>query len=137
LKAPETEGFAPALRRYSDTFAQRHGISLEFETVGAAGALDPAAENGLFRIAQEALVNVVKHAEASAARLTLTYGRDYVEMTVEDNGKGMDADAPPGSGLENMKARAGSAGGELTVGQSALGGVRVTARVKARSAAHE
>ena len=85
-------------------------------------------EAGLLRIAQGAVSNVVNHAEASAARITLTYAPEEVRLDVVDNGRGFDVDAqglkPSGLGhlgLDAMRSRAAELGGELVV-ESAPGG---------------
>jgi two-component system NarL family sensor kinase len=94
-------------------------------------------ENGLYRIAQEALSNAARHAQASRVEVTLDYDEDEVCLTIQDNGCGFELDAPSQQGLETsktksrnfglstMQERASLIGGWITI-QSAPGqGCRV------------
>ncbi len=79
-------------------------------------------EHGLYRIAQEALNNGLKHSRATAVTLTILLGRSTLSLEVKDNGRGFDAHSAPqsavGFGLSNMKERAESLGGHLVVQSS-------------------
>jgi signal transduction histidine kinase len=88
-------------------------------------------KQALYRIAQEALHNIVKHARASVVELRLTGLADEIILEVRDNGKGFDPSAPfPGHlGLRSMRERATKMGGTLTIeslpGQGTCVGVRI------------
>ena len=127
--APLTESsLRDALGRVADDFGAAGGLDIEVEVDGDAVPLPMRVEAGLLRIAQGAVSNVVNHAEATAARITLTYAPDEVRLDVVDNGRGFDVDAqglkPSGLGhlgLDAMRSRAAELGGKLEI-ESALGG---------------
>ena len=77
-------------------------------------------EGGVYRIAQEALTNVVRHARATRASLSLTMTPEEARLTVDDNGAGFDADSVPPDryGLRGMSERARLLNGELRVATS-------------------
>jgi len=102
-------------------------------TVEVDAGLPPAVDVSVFRIVQEALTNVLKHAAASRVTVRLTRDAAGVTAVVEDDGTGFDAATPNGGlGLTGMRERVGIAGGRLTV-DSALGkGTTLLAEVPLR-----
>jgi two-component system NarL family sensor kinase len=111
---------------------------------GAPFELPEAIKTVLFRVAQEALTNIQKHAGASRVDIRLVFSEGSVALQVQDNGRGFDAEAmlrhpSQGLGLRNMRERLGSIDGRLTV-QSRPGLTEVVAEVPeaaiARFAAH-
>ncbi|HJX29807.1 MAG TPA: GAF domain-containing sensor histidine kinase [Thermoanaerobaculia bacterium] len=108
------------------------GLAVTFASEGPA-ALPSAIEVGLYRIAQEALQNALRHAAASRIALRLQAAPDRVHLTVEDDGRGFDG-APEGSrfGLIGMRERARLLGGTFRVESSPGAGTRVTAEVPHR-----
>lgn len=134
LRAPSlAQGFLPSLKQYAHHFCSRNGLDLTFEVLGEEAALGPERENALFRIAQEALSNIVRHARASSVRLELRFEPGRVRLTVEDDGVGFEAGRVPedGShaGLESMSQRAREAGGSASISRREEGGTRVVAEV--------
>lgn len=127
--APLTEtSLGEALSRIAADFSAAGGMDIEVETDGEAAQLPMRAEAGLLRIAQGAVSNAVKHADATRVRVTLTYNPEEVRLDVVDNGRGFDVAAqearPTGLGhlgLDAMRTRAEELGGELVV-ESAPGG---------------
>ena len=127
--APLTESsLRDALARVAGDFGEAGGLDIEVEVDGEAVPLPMRVEAGLLRIAQGAVSNVVNHAEASAARITLTYAPEEVRLDVVDNGRGFDVNAqglkPSGLGhlgLDAMRSRAAELGGKLEI-ESAPGG---------------
>ena len=127
--APLTESsLRDALARVAGDFGEAGGLDIGVEVDGEAVPLPMRVEAGLLRIAQGAVSNVVNHAEASAARITLTYAPEEVRLDVVDNGRGFDVDAqglkPSGLGhlgLDAMRSRAAELGGKLEI-ESAPGG---------------
>ncbi len=121
-----------ALREYARRFNQMHGIKTEvIVTDRVIPTLPPRVELQAFRIVQEALSNVRKHAEATRAMITVAAGGDEVSVVVEDDGKGFRVDEVGqsnwgGFGLRNMKGRADSIGGTLGVESKLEHGTRVT-----------
>ncbi len=111
-------GLVPALRQYVQLVGERQGMVTQFEAIGFDnGRLPPEAETALYRIVQEALTNVVKHARASQADVLLQWQGERVVVVVEDDGVGFD----PGSslsgrlGLLGMQERAEMLGGSLAI----------------------
>ena len=111
------------------------GLNAVFHTTGRAVTVDPGRAEALLRVAREALVNVEKHALASAVHVELRYRSDGVELTVTDNGTGLghraSALATSGLhfGLRSMKRRLDEVGGEFSFENVSPHGLRITARV--------
>jgi signal transduction histidine kinase len=123
-------GLPAALRWYAGEVQNRVSLPVHVEVIGEPRPIDPAVNTALFRIAQEALTNVVKHAQARHARVELAYGGAAVSVCVEDDGRGFDLFALKKSkrlawGLVGMEERASLLRGQLDL-QSKLGrGTRV------------
>jgi signal transduction histidine kinase len=110
------------------------GTPATLEVVGTERRLPAEAEESLFRSAQEGLTNVGKHAAATSARMTLTYGDDgTVRLSVRDDGCGLAAGAhgadPRGFGLVGLRERAARAGGRLVVAPVPGGGTELLVEV--------
>jgi len=84
-------GLVSALRQYIKAYSERVGFPVEFDADAIVDALPDEAKITLFRIVQEALTNVAKHANASRAWVALRNGSDELRLLVADNGKGFDA----------------------------------------------
>jgi signal transduction histidine kinase len=95
---------------------------------GAPQQLPPGVELSTYRIVQEALTNVLKHAGASRADVLLRYGLRALELEVTDDGTGASANGS-GHGLIGMRERAALYGGTLTAGRQPNGGFHVIARL--------
>jgi signal transduction histidine kinase len=94
-----------------------------------------ASKEALYRIAQEALHNVVKHARAPEAQITLELHESDVVMTVRDGGRGFEPSAFPGHlGLRSMRERAEALGGTFSVDSAPRAGTTVRVRLPLRSA---
>ena len=119
----EDKGLTGALRELAETAAERSGAALQLRMEpNLDGHVAPAAEQGLYRIAQEALENVVRHAEARNIGVRLEAQDGRLVLTVKDDGQGIAADGqngqPPdrnGLGILGMKERAGVVGGQLDI----------------------
>jgi len=93
-----------------------------------SGAVDASA----YRIGQEALTNVLRHAAAAHAEVTVDYAPDAVSVEVLDDGRGPAVDgSPPGHGLVGMGERVAAFGGSMTAAARPSGGFAVTARLPA------
>ncbi len=137
----EAAGLAESLRRYAVLAGRAHGVPVAF-TAGTLPALGPRAEAALYRVAQEALHNALRHAGASGVRVALskTAGSKatgskaarQVVLEVSDDGRGFGPEAPSrGLGLASMRERAAAAGGALTIRSGAKGTiVRMTVPLK-------
>jgi two-component system sensor histidine kinase UhpB len=110
-------GLVPALRYLIGQYHLSMNLDAAFRVEGDVRRLDPALETTLFRVAQEALTNVARHAGTREAQVELIYGTETICLTVADKGQGFDAlerfSAPRGWGLEGMRARIESVGGEF------------------------
>jgi signal transduction histidine kinase len=114
----------------------RAGLRVELRFTGEPWDLPPAMDLAGYRIAQEALTNVVKHAGTDQARVQIVYGRGEVEIEVTDDGVGRGAAVVTGGhGLVGMRERVALYGGEFAAGPRPLGGFRVWARLPARDSA--
>jgi two-component system, NarL family, sensor histidine kinase DevS len=122
-------GLVPALERLADTFSERSGIPASVEATLGAGRLPPEAETVLYRLVQEALTNVVKHAAASRVNIVVTRREGGVSAVVEDDGRGFAADEVRNEalGLVGMRERLGLLGGTLNVESGAGRGTALVA----------
>jgi signal transduction histidine kinase len=121
----ERLGFENSIRDMATRVAQASGISIATELDALDGALSSESQMSLYRVAQEALNNVVKHSRATETRIALKRESAGVRLTVADNGQGFDqqatkaSDLPgasrPGFGLNGMAERVRLLGGALTV----------------------
>jgi len=139
LRPPDLDdyGLAAALRWYADRFAQRTEAAVSVDCGLETLRLPPEVETAFFRIAQEALTNVARHASANRVELALQILPDLVRLTVVDNGVGFDPDAVPhplgvkaGWGLITMWERAKSIGGGLRVESTSGKGTRITVELE-------
>jgi signal transduction histidine kinase len=121
------------LTHLSDGLAARHDIPASVQ-VDLVGSLPPAVHVGLYRIAQEAMNNVAKHANTSSLTVTLIGTGDRVDLTVVDDGYGFDESAPSasGMGLDIMRERAHEIGATLTISSELDVGTTVDVNWEAR-----
>ncbi len=117
-------GLASALTVLTNAFAERAGLRVERRIDPNLPRLDPDAELVIFRVAQESLTNVARHAGKSRAELQLEPGDRGVRLWVRDYGRGLNG-AEPGGGVRGMRERALLVGGELSIASRAGGGVEV------------
>jgi signal transduction histidine kinase len=108
----------------SDTGACSH-LEAKFFVYGEVRPLLAEVEHNLFRITQEALTNVMKHANASNVLVVLRFGATQLELSIEDDGRGIQKAASGGSGIMIFRERAHSIGAELTVKSRPRKGVRI------------
>jgi signal transduction histidine kinase len=130
---------APGLSDLDDLVARtaEAGIRVELRITGEPAETSTPLELAAYRIVQEALTNVIKHADATRARVVLDYGRDDIGIVVVDDGHGLPGthpapDAPAtasGHGLVGMHERVAAYGGHFDAGPVPGGGFRVSARI--------
>jgi signal transduction histidine kinase len=112
-------GLVAALQYLADKAYNHSGVRVTVNQYGAYRRLDPLVETVLFRVAQEALTNVVRHAQVNAALVELHYDEQQVRLSICDQGVGFDENAdllpPHGWGLAGMRERAESIGGEFVL----------------------
>jgi signal transduction histidine kinase len=116
-KALDDFGLVAALERLTDSFGEQTGIAIDFESALPDGRLSPDVETALYRIVQEALTNVVKHAKARHVSVLLTRRDGAVAALIEDDGTGFDPSAVGDSsfGLVGMRERIELLDGRLRV----------------------
>jgi GAF domain-containing protein len=127
----ESEGLVNALRARLEAVEERAGLAVDFQVEGKA-TWSSAVEEGLYRIAQEALNNTLKHACARRVSVSLKQGERAVVLEILDDGCGFDPSlAVPGGGLglDGMIERAAKLGGELVLDSKPGGGTRVLVEV--------
>ncbi|WP_131803694.1 histidine kinase [Pseudofrankia sp. BMG5.36] len=118
-------GLAGALTGIQDRY-ERPGLQLSVDVTGLP-ELPAAVEVAVYRIAQEALTNVIRHADAGACRLRVTTGEGELVLEVADNGRGIGSDAAAGVGILSMRERAEELGGTLLIEIPDGGGTRIRA----------
>ena len=131
-------GLEASLRALAGSWSQRHGIACSVQVDPGCETLVDEVRVALYRVAQEALTNVARHAEASRVQLVLLpeqHGRVLL-LAVDDDGLGMPGTGHRGGlGLLGMSERVAILGGSLELASSPLGGLRIAARVPALQAA--
>ena len=108
---------------------QRAGVPVDLSIRGRPRGLSATVELNAYRIVQEALTNVLKHAGPARATVVLEYGEDHLGVEVRDDGRGPAARPSAGYGLVSMQQRAAMLGGTLTAGPAGARGFRVWARL--------
>jgi len=126
-------GLAVALKNYVSGYSELHGIQAELNIIGLdSRRLTQVLERGLYRILQEALTNVARHAHAKSVSLLVNVEEERLRMTIIDDGCGFAAvelQSPGHLGCQGMRERAAMLAGELTI-ESELGrGTRITVEV--------
>jgi len=132
--ALEDLGLVPAIRWYAESHLQEEGVTTTIELERPAVRLAPHLEVALFRIAQEAINNIAKHAEATQATIRLDFSGTAVRIAVSDDGRGFDVDralASAGSsiGLIGLQERTRLLNGRMEVHSEVGRGTRLTVEV--------
>jgi signal transduction histidine kinase len=124
---PTVDDLADLLRSYGDA-----GLAIEQRIdIPDPAALAPAVSLAAYRIVQEALTNVLRHADATTARVEVRQEGDQITVVVEDDGRGIDPSRRGGHGLSGMAERVALCDGTLSVVGGPTGGCRVTALLPA------
>jgi two-component system, NarL family, sensor histidine kinase UhpB len=135
--ALDDHGLMPALEAQLKRFSAQTGVEVRLNRDGDSDALPEDVQTALYRVTQEALANVARHAGATAVEVDVELAGDRVELRVRDNGAGFDTgavargalDGCGGLGLGGMAERARLAGGELDVRTAPGGGTTLTMRI--------
>jgi signal transduction histidine kinase len=119
-------GLDAGIRWLAERFSERTGVDADYRSQ-FDGRLADETETHLFRIVQEALTNVARHANASRVTIFLRVENGNIRLTLSDNGRGFPQSPPghTGMGLTGMRARARSAGGDCAISSTSGGGVTV------------
>ena len=134
-------GLIPALHSFMKSFTTRTGVRTSLTAYAAVEQLDTAKRTVLFRVAQEALTNVARHAQASRVEVSIEKLRDHVRMRINDDGKSFDVERTLGAnggkrlGLLGMRERLEMVGGQLVVESAPHQGTTVQAQIPLGKAA--
>ncbi|HEA69269.1 MAG TPA: GAF domain-containing sensor histidine kinase, partial [Desulfobacterales bacterium] len=129
-------GLLAALRWYGELFSERTQIPVNVSGKEPSTRLSLIVETIFFRIAQEALTNVAKHAGATLATVTLESVEDHLRLIVEDNGRGFNvanldrSKEPAGWGLTTMKERAASMDGSVRIESESGKGTKIVTEIR-------
>jgi two-component system, NarL family, sensor histidine kinase NreB len=123
----ESEGLISALRELAASTEKLFSVKCNFLSDGKVSISDPTVATHLYRIAQEAVTNAIKHGKADAVEISLATTKDKILLAISDNGIGFQAPAQAanGMGLRTMHYRAGMIGAALQVQAQAKGGTRI------------
>jgi two-component system, NarL family, sensor histidine kinase UhpB len=124
-------GLVSALTELATSFARVSGIGVDRDFPAWLPKLAPEIELAVYRIAQESLTNVARHAEASRVTIALEPGHDSVVLRVADDGRGFAGGPVEHGGLRSMRERALLVGGALAIKEAPDGGVEVRLEVPA------
>jgi len=122
-------GLLPALRALAEDFGRRTRIDVALEMGQDLRGFTPEQEVVIYRVVQEALTNVARHAEARQVRVGLRAEPRQLRLTVEDDGRGLAGEPTPHLGLLGMRERITALGGTLAVAASPAQGFRVEALI--------
>jgi two-component system sensor histidine kinase UhpB len=125
----EELGLVNALISLCARIAEQSGMRVHREFEGQISDLSPEVELAIYRIAQEALTNAVRHSGASDVTVSLACPNHQLVLSVTDNGRGLRNSATPGGGLTGMRERALLIGAELEIGSADGSGATVTLRL--------
>lgn len=122
-------GLPTALRNLLETVKEDNTLKVKLDVAGKYDDLDKTTKTYLYRIAQEAVSNAVKHSGASLIEMKIQRKAGEIIMSIEDNGSGFDSGnvvVLRGNGLMNMRERAGLMKGRLEIGPASSGGTRIS-----------
>ena len=129
----ENQSLPAALQRTVQRWSRNHNVTATMQTTGTPLTLHPDVDVTLLRATQEALANVLKHAQASSVSVTLSYMDDLVLLDVQDDGVGLNKAQPSpfggGFGLEAMRERTAQFGGELLLESDPDGGTTLMVQI--------
>ncbi|MFI9626904.1 histidine kinase [Streptomyces sp. NPDC052042] len=126
---------SPGLAQLPELIAsfEQTGLTVQVSVEGTERPLSPGADLTAYRIVQEALTNVTKHAGSATASVRLGYSRRLLTLSITDDGQEQQSSSTPGYGLIGMRERALSVGGRLSAGHRAAGGFEVTTELPLES----
>lgn len=122
-------GLIPTFRKYVDAFKEQTGLDVSVNITGTERRLASYIEVMIFRAVQELLGNAARHSQASHIKVHLDLGSEMARVTVDDNGKGFDAESLQQSnnlGLKLIRERAEMLGGSFEIDSSIGKGTRIT-----------
>ena len=123
--ALQEDGLGGAIERHCQSFAELTGLAINCQVQADPPQIRREVEAACYRIAQEALANVVRHAHATEVWVRMEHTSNGIELEVADDGKGFIGEPLTGAGLGFMRDRAAILGGSLVLGSRSGGGARV------------
>ncbi len=113
----ENTGLVEALRKQCEALEHRTGAIVTFQpgSLPPAGTLRPGVHEAVYRVAQEALANIARHARATHVTVALSSNAERFELQITDDGSGLTGRSGTGMGISNMHARAAAIGGQLSI----------------------
>jgi signal transduction histidine kinase len=128
-------GLLPALRGLVEDFGRRTRIDARLEAEGSLGPLAPDLQVAVYRVVQEALTNVARHAGAQRVTVRVELENGTVRLSIEDDGRGVSGEPRPNLGLLGIRERITELGGALTIGSEPGSGFRLEAVIPAGAGA--
>lgn len=122
-------GLIPTLKKYSDAFKEQANLDVSLTVTGAERRLESYLEVMVFRAVQELLGNASRHSQATLVKVQVDLGADMIRVSVDDNGKGFDAETLKESnnlGLKLIRERAEMLGGSFEIDSAAGAGARIS-----------
>lgn len=129
-------GLTPTLKKYADAFKEQTGLDVSVTVTGVERRLEPYLEVMIFRAVQELLGNAARHSQASLIKVQVDLGTDLIRVSVDDNGKGFDAETLKESsnlGLKLIRERAEMLGGNFEIDSVSGSGARISFTVQAKN----
>ncbi|MFO7962055.1 MAG: ATP-binding protein [Nitriliruptoraceae bacterium] len=120
--APGLDQLTVLLDRVRDT-----GLQVDHHITGTPVELPPALQLTAYRAIQEALTNVIRHSDATWAKIRLSYSDQQLRVQIDDDGVGLPGDHAEGFGLRGLRERVEAIGGTMNVGPTPSGGFRLRA----------
>ena len=135
--APEANGLMSALEDLANRVADLFKVSCRFECPQPVFVMDNTKATHLYRIAQEAITNAIKHGRAQQIEIRLSPAPEQITLTVSDDGVGFEAAArqPKGMGLRIMNHRASMIGGTVNLQKKPGGGTEMVCTVRSDNGA--
>ncbi len=124
LAPPSLQNFnlAEAVKQYASKMQSAHGMDIDFQSFGEMPNFSSDQKTALYRIVQELLNNIIKHAEAKETLIQLNHTEEHTELIIEDDGKGFDVKiSKNGIGLQNIASRVAFLKGDLHIESSKEG----------------
>jgi signal transduction histidine kinase len=122
-------GLVPALRALTEDFSRRARVATRLETPDTPPALPPEIEVAIYRVVQEALTNVARHAAAQHVHVRFAVEPGWVRLHIEDDGRGVRGEPVPHLGLLGMRERVTALGGTLSLAGREGAGLRIDAAI--------
>jgi len=129
-------GLTPTLKKYADAFKEQTGLDVSVTVTGIERRLEPYLEVMIFRAVQELLGNAARHSQATLIKVQVDLGNDLIRVSVDDNGKGLDAETLKESsnlGLKLIRERAEMLGDNFAIDSVAGSGARISFTVQAKN----